>query len=188
MATKDSFETIDIPEIKTADISYWYNSEVLNWSQIDPSLNRDISGEQYFAMDIWSSSWSAWDLTFRDINLIWLNWDKEKSYTQEIISTLWSTTAKITKSYTIDTPVNNIIKVPVWKVFKISTYFNSSTQLLRVSTTGSKRYLKWWNTDLSSTVPELVFMNSWSTTINVTLKFATTASERPIFWFLIEIK
>lgn len=78
MATKDSFETIDIPEIKTADISYWYNSEVLNWSQIDPSGNRDISGEQYFAMDIWASSWSTWDASFRNINLIWLNWDKEK--------------------------------------------------------------------------------------------------------------
>jgi hypothetical protein len=30
MEIKDSFETIDIPEIKTADISYGYNSEVLN--------------------------------------------------------------------------------------------------------------------------------------------------------------
>lgn len=182
------YNEITIPDIKTPDQSQGFNNEPIEDVQLKVWNNRNISKEQYFAMDIWSSSWSAWDLTFRDINLIWLNWDKEKSYTQEIISTLGNTTAKITKSYTIDTPINNIIKVPVWKVFKISTYFNTSTQLLRVSTTWSKRYLKWWNTDLSSTVPELVFMNSGSTTINVTLKFATSAAERPIFWFLIEIK
>lgn len=183
----NSYNEITIPEIQTPDQSQGFNNAPIEDVQINVGNNRDISGMQYFAMDIWSSAWSAWDLTFRDIKLIWFNWDKEKSYTQEIITALWNTTAKITKSYTIDAPVSNIIKVPVWKVFKISAYFNTSTQTLRVSTTWSKRYLKWWNTDLTSTNTDLYFVNSWNSVINVTLKFATTASERPIFWFLIEI-
>ncbi len=190
MATKDSFETIDIPEIKTADISYWYNSDVLNWQQIDPKNNRNISGEQYFAMDIFSSSWNTWDWTFRDLKLIGFNWDKWVSYTQEIITALGNTTASITKSYTIDTPVNNTFKLPTWKVFKICAYFNSTTQNLRISDTGTRRYIRAWASqlDLTSTNPELIFINNWTTTSNITLKFATSASDRPIFWFLIEIK
>lgn len=43
---------------------------------------------QYFAMDIWASSGSTGDGTFRDINLIGFNGDKEKIYTQEIITAL----------------------------------------------------------------------------------------------------
>ena len=189
MATKDSFDTIDIPELKTADISYGYNSEVLNWSQIDPSWNRYISWMQYFAMDIFASSGSTWDGTFRDINLIGFNWDKWKSYTQEIIVALGSTTAAITKSYTINTLINNVIKLPAWKVFKISAYFNSSTQNLRIADTGSRRYIRAGTTplDLTSANPELIFINNWTTTSSITLKFATSASDRPIFGFLMEI-
>jgi len=190
MADKDSFQTITIPEIKTADISYWYDSESIKWVQIDPEGNREISQEQYFAMDIFASGWAAWDGTFRDINLIGFNGDKGKSYSQEIISTLWSTTAAITKTYTIDTPVNNMFKLPAWKIFKISAYFNSATQNLRISDTGTRRYIRAWATplDLTSANPELVFINNWTTTSSITLKFATSAADRPIFWFLIEIK
>ena len=190
MADKDSFQTITIPEIKTADISYWYDSEAIKWVQFDPNWNRDISQEQYFAMDIFSSAWNTWDGTFRDINLIWFNWDRSISYTQEIISALGNTTAAITKSYTIDTPVNNIFKLPSWKIFKISAYFNSATQNIRIANTGTRRYLRAWATplDLTSANPELVFINSWTTASSITLKFATSAADRPIFWFLIEIK
>ena len=105
----DSFETITIPEIKTSDISYGYNSEVLNWTQINPSGNRNISQVQYFAMDIFSSAWATWDGTFRVLKLIWFNGDLQKAYSQEIITALGSTTAQITKSYNIDTPNNDNI-------------------------------------------------------------------------------
>lgn len=181
------YTEITIPNVKTPDQSQGFNNAPIEDTQVQVGNNREISGMQYFAMDIWSSSWSAWDASFRNINLIGFNWDKVKTYTQEIISALGNTTAKITKSYTINTPISNTIKLPAWKVCKISAYFNSSTQSMRIWITGSKRYLKWWNTDLSSTVPELTFINSWTTTSNVTFQFQTSVAERPIFGFLIEI-
>jgi hypothetical protein len=52
----DSFETITIPEPKTADISYGYDSEVIKGVQIDPSGNRRINQMQYYALDIWASA------------------------------------------------------------------------------------------------------------------------------------
>lgn len=184
------YTEITIPSIKTPDQSQGLYNAPIEDTQLNVGNNRDISGMQYFAMDIWSSSGSTGDGTFRDINLIWFNWDKEKTYTQEIITALWNTTAKITKSYTVDTPINNIIKLPAWKVFSITSYFNSSTQTVRLNVTGSKRYLRAGSTplDINSTNPELVFINSWTTTSEVKLTFATSASDRPIFGFLIEIK
>lgn len=185
----NSFTEITIPSVSTPDQSQGLNNAPIEDTQLNAGNNREISGMQYFAMDIFSSSWSTWDGTFRDINLIGFNGDKQKSYTQEIITGLGNTTAAITKTYTIDTPVNDIIKLPAWKVFRISAYFNSATQNLRVADTGSRRYLRAWSThlDLTSANPELVFINNWTTTSNITLKFATTASDRPIFGFLIEI-
>lgn len=183
----NSFTEITIPEIKTPDQSQGLYNAPIEDTQLNVGNNREISGMQYFAMDIFSSSGSTGDGTYRDINLIGFNGDKWKSYTQEIITGLGNTTAAITKTYTIDTPVNNIIKLPAWKVFRISAHFTNATQNLRVSITGSKRYLRSWNTDLTSTNPELAFINSGTTTSNITLKFSTSAADRPIFWFLIEI-
>jgi hypothetical protein len=59
-----------------------------------------------------------------------------------------------------------------------------------MSVTGSKRYLRAGATplDINSTNPELIFMNSGTTSSDVKLTYATTASDRPIFGFLIEIK
>lgn len=186
----NSFTEITIPSIKTPDQSQGLNNAPIEDTQLQVGNNREISGMQYFAMDIFASGWAAWDGTFRDINLIGFNGDKGKSYSQEIISTLGSTTAAITKTYTIDTPVNNVFKLPAWKIFKISAYFNSATQNLRVADTGTRRYIRAWATplDLTSANPELVFINNWTTTSSITLKFATSAADRPIFWFLIEIK
>lgn len=186
----NSYNIVTIPEIKTPDQSQGLNNAPIEDTQVQVGNNREISGMQYFAMDIFSSSGSTGDGTFRDINLIGFNWDKGKSYTQEIITALGNTTATITKSYTIDTPVNNTFKLPAWKVFKICAYFNSTTQNLRIADTGSRRYIRAWASplDLTSTNPELIFINNWTTTSNITLKFATSASDRPIFGFLIEIK
>lgn len=186
----NSYNEITIPDIKIPDQSQGLNNAPIEDTQLKIGNNRGISGMQYFAMDIFSSSGSTGDGTFRNINLIGFNWDKGKSYTQEIISTLGSTTAAITKTYTVDTPVNNVFKLPAWKIFKISAYFNSATQNLRIADTGTRRYIRAWATplDLTSANPELVFINNWTKTSSITLKFATSAADRPIFWFLIEIK
>lgn len=186
----NSYNEITIPDIKIPDQSQGLNNAPIEDTQLQVWNNREISGMQYFAMDIFSSSGSTGDGTFRDINLIGFNWDKWKSYTQEIITALGNTTAAITKTYTIDTPVNNVFKLPAWKIFKISAYFNSATQNLRIADTGTRRYIRAWATplDLTSNNPELVFINNWTTTSSINLKFATSAADRPIFWFLIEIK
>lgn len=143
----------------------------------------------FFCMDIWSSSWATGDWTFRDVNLIWSNWDRETSYSQEIIVALWSTTAKITRSSNIE-PTWNIFTLTPWQVFSITSYFNSATQTVRISRTGSSiRYIRAGTTplDLNSANPELVFINSWTSNASVKLTFYTSASDRPIFGFMIQI-
>lgn len=147
------------------------------------------SWSQYFAMDIWSSAWSTWDGTFRDVNIIGSNWDREISYSQEIIVALGSTTAKITRSSNIE-PAWNIFTLTPWQVFSITSYFNSATQTVRISRTGwSVRYIRAGATplDLNSANQELIFINSGTSNASVKLTFSTSASDRPIFWFLITI-
>jgi hypothetical protein len=55
--------------------------------------------------------------------------------------------------------------------------------------TGNMRYLKaeWWLNDLSTTNTHIVMLNSNSTTKDVTLKFATSATDRPTFGVFIRI-
>jgi len=164
----------------------------LNQSSEDYNLLKNkptSSWGKYFVMDIWSSSWSTWDGTFRDLNLIGANWDREKTYSQEIIVWLWSTTAKITRSENI-TPSSNTFTLSPWQVFSISSYFNSTTQTVRISRTwGSVRYIRAWATplDINSANPELIFMNSGTSDCIVKLTFATSASDRPLFWFIVNI-
>lgn len=164
------------------------NTDPLDYNRLKNKPEQEASVRS-FAMDIWSSAWSTWDGTFRDLNLIGANWDRETSYSQEIISTLGSTTAKITRQWTI-VPTWNIFTLAAWEVFSITSYFYSTTQTVRMSVTGSKRYLRAGATplDINSTNPELIFMNSGTTSSDVKLTYATTASDRPIFGFLIEIK
>jgi hypothetical protein len=59
-------------------------------------------------MDIWSSAGATGDGTYRDINLIGANGDMEASYSQEIVVSRGSTTAKITKRYNCSVSGNNI--------------------------------------------------------------------------------
>lgn len=184
--TKTSFDkspnfTEEIPQIP------WINNYGVDYQML---INKPTSfWSKYYAMDIFSSAWSTWDGTFRDINMIWTNWDREVTYSQEIIVWLWSTTAKITRSENI-TPSSNIFTLSPWQIFSISSYFNSTTQTVRISRTGSSiRYLRAWTTplDINSANPELIFMNSWTTDSSIKLTFATSASDRPIFWFIINI-
>lgn len=162
----------------------WVNAPALDYNLLK---NRGNSWVQYYAMDIFSSSWAAGDVTFRVIKLIWTNWDLETTYSQEIITWLGSTTAKITSVYNIATPISDTFSVLPWKIFEIYASFNTATQNLQVNTAGSKRYLFGSSTTITSANPNITIINTWTTDLSIQLKFATSAAERPIFWFLIKI-
>ena len=164
-----------------------FNEQSIDYNRLK---NKPTStGSSFFCMDIWSSSGATGDWTFRDVNLIWVNWDRETSYSQEIIVALGSTTAKITRSSNIE-PAWNIFTLKPWQVFSITSYFNSATQTVRMSISGgSTRYIRAGATplDINSANQELVFINSGTSNASVKLTFATSASDRPIFWFLVQI-
>lgn len=185
----NSYTEITIPNVKTPDQSQGLNNAPIEDTQLKIGNNRNISEMQYFAMDINCSAGATADWTYRVMNLIWFDWDKAKSYSQEIIVWLGSTTATITKTYTIDTPVNNIIKLPAWKVMEITARFPTSTWIMRVDYTGSLRILKSESAgfDMSSTNTHIVFINSNTTTKDITLKFYTSASDRPTVGFFVRI-
>jgi len=48
------------------------------------------------------------------------------------------------------------------------------------------KYVRWQSTDLSTTNSEYWFIAVTEVTFNVL--FATSSSNRPIFWFMVEIK
>lgn len=171
-----SFEKVPSFNEQSVDYNRLKNLPTSSWSQ-------------YFAMDIWSSAGATGDGTFRDVNLIWVNWDRETSYSQEIIVALGSTTAKITRSESV-TPVSNVFTITPWQIFSITSYFNSATQTVRISRTGwSVRYIRAGATplDINSANQELIFINSGTSNASVKITFATSASDRPIFGFLVQI-
>lgn len=165
-----------------------YAQAPINDVQIKTGGNRKISNTQIFALDINSSAWATGDVTSRIVNLIWFNWDRAKSYSQEIITSLWSTTATVTKQYTIDTPKNNIIRVPSWKIIEVSARFSSATQTLVINnTTWSFRYVWGTSNSLTSANPSVAMFNVGTDDLNINLKFSTSASDRPNFGILIKI-
>lgn len=180
-----SYEVVNIPNPEESFQSKQSQKDPIDYNLLvnKPSIWK------YFCMDIWSSAGATWDGTFRDINLIGSNWDRQTSYSQEIIVSRWSTTAQITRSENI-TPTSNIFTLKPWQVFSITSYFNSSTQTVRISRTGwSVRYIRAGATplDLNSANQELIFINSGTSNSSVKLTFATSASDRPIFGFLVQI-
>lgn len=181
------FTKITIPNPEQSFTSENSQNDRVSDALIDVWTNRKISGMQYFCIDVFSSSGSAWTWTFTDINLIGQNGDRAKSYTQEIIVWAGNTTAQITKSYTIDTPISNNLIVPPWKIAEIYWRPSSSTQTLRIDVTGTYRFIKWSTLDLTNTTDNVTIINSWTSNLKLKLKFATSASERPIFWFLLKI-
>ena len=183
----NSYNIITIPEIKTPDQSQGLYNAPIEDTQLNVGNNRDISWMQYFAMTINCTAWATADWTYRVVNLLWLNWVQEKSYAQEILVWLGSTTATFTKTYTVDTPVNSIFKLPPWKVMEVTARLPTSTGLLRMDYTGSLKFLLWSTTDMSSTNTNIVFINSNATTKDITLKYATSASDRPTFGIFIRI-
>lgn len=213
MENKDSFETINIPEIKTADISYWYSNEVLKWWQIDASNNRQISKVQYFAFKVnctwWTIISSYTTSTLFDIIYTGFNGDIWKTFNTAI---LWSPalisplSGTITKSYTIDTSnENNItwipqeIVVPIWKVCEVTFTALTSTQIVQLTDTSTAWFILLSDfssvpINLTQSAPRVTFM--WGSSINnlyFKLRWASTTNslwlitERPSFWIFIKI-
>jgi hypothetical protein len=138
-------------------------------------------------MDIWSSAGATGDGTYRDVNLIGNNWDMETTYSQEIVVWRGSTTAKITKKYNCTVSGNNIT-IPWGATVVIRCSFTNATQFARiVKTSWSLRYIKWSSLDISNTNNDIIFINSSTSESTIKIQFGTTASDRPIFGFSIEI-
>lgn len=165
-------------------------------SQLDPidykllvnkEWNWNSSWVSYFAYDVWSSSGATGDTSFRKVNIIWTNNDRETTYTQEILVWRWNTTAKITRNWNI-TITNNSITLKSWQIIEIFASFNGAWQNLNiVPTWSSYRYVRWTNRNLTPSNDNVAFINSGTVDSTITLTFATSASERPIFWILIKI-
>lgn len=154
----------------------WYDARLLR--------NKELV---YFAFDVWSSSGATWDGTFRVLKLIGNNGDRETSYTQEIITSLGNTTAKITRSGNMYVQWDSFI-LPAGHILEVFGSFNSWTQFAEVRLTGSSfRYVRGSNRTLQSSNDNFAVINSWTTDIVVDLRFATSASDRPIFWLFFKI-
>lgn len=154
----------------------WYDARLLR--------NKELV---YFAFDVWSSSGATWDATFRVLKLIGNNGDRETSYTQEIVTWVGNTTAKITRSGNMYVQWDSFI-LPSWHVLEAFGSFNSWTQVAEVRFTGSSyRYVRWSSRTLNSANDNVAVINSWTTDIVVDLRFYTSASDRPIFWLFFKI-
>lgn len=185
---ESSYNEITIPWVSAPSYSEGYSNEPIRDLQIDVGSNRDISTMQFFALDIWGTSGAAGDWSFRNIIFTWVNWDKQKQYTETIMEWLWTTTAKISKSYSINTPLSNVIYVMPWKIFEAYGNFNTSTMSVRMNRTGwNIRYLLWWNDIITSASPYVSWFNASDTAVQVRIQYSTSASERPIFGVFIKV-
>ena len=142
---------------------------------------------QVFAYDVASVSWSAWDATARVVNIIGSNTDRGTSYSQEIITSLGSTTANITRSGNIQISNNSFI-LPSGGVLEVIWRFTTATQNLEIRLTwSSSRFLQGSSSTMTSTNDKIAFINSWTTNIVVDMRFSTSAAERPNFGVFFKI-
>lgn len=185
----NSYNEISIPDIKLPDQSQGINNAPIEDFQLQVWNNREISGMQYFAMTINCTAGATADWMARVVNLLWLNLVQEASYSQEILVWLGSTTATFTKTYTIDTPVNSIFKVPPWKIIDITVRLSTATSSVIMDYTWTMRYLKCESglNTMTSVNNHIIMMNSNTSIKDVTLKFRTSAADRPTFGIFIRI-
>lgn len=200
---EDSFETIKIPDIKTADISYGYDSQPLVWPQIDPSNNRNISWMQYFALRVNQVSWPTGTVTPTALIFTGKNWDIQKNYTNTLF---WKwlgagneVTVNITKKYTMDTAYENnalgvwsqvdwVFRIKAWQIAEISTWFNTSTMTLNLQNIlWNYAILSGTSLWFTTTNNQATVINSWTTDLVFRMLFSTTASDRPTFSILMKI-
>lgn len=183
---KPKNDTLTIPEF----VPIFEKVGGLNAEPIDYNLlkNKGSSWNSFVCFDFWSSVWATWDWMYRDMVLDGANWDMQVTYNQELIVWRGATTYKLTKRLSWVSISGNDITIPAWRVCRIQTTYNNSTQFIRLSTTGgSIRYIRGNILDLSSTVPEVTFINASSSDMTMKIQFGTSASDRPIFGIVIDI-
>lgn len=158
----------------------------LNETPIDYKLLKN-KPNLYLTLFIDSSAGATWDGTYRELNLIWNNWDLWKSYSQEIVVWRWSTTATVTKINTIEISWNDIL-IPAQSVIQIDCQPITSTQTIRLITTWwSFKYLKWSSLDLTATFNSIILLNESTSNATMKLNFGTSWTDRPRFWIFIRI-
>lgn len=158
----------------------------LNEPALDYKLLKNKGWMQTFALDVNCSAGATADWMYREVS-VGSNWDIWTSYSQTILTWLGSTTALVTKQYDMVDYMWNVFKLPPWKVMEVTARLPTGTGLIRLDYTWSIRFLLWSTTDMSSTNTHIVFINSNTTTKDITLKFATGASDRPTFGIFIRI-
>lgn len=161
----------------------WLNVEALDYKLLK---NKPNSWIKTFSLDVNCSAWATADWTYREVS-VWSDWDIAVSYSQTILTWLGSTTAIVTKQIDMVEYVWNVFQLPPWKTMEVTARLPTSTWLIRLDYTWNIRFLLWSTTDISSTNTHIIFINSNTTTKDFTLKYATSASDRPTFGIFIRI-
>ena len=209
----NSYNIITIPEIKTPDISQGLNNAPIEWTQIYPWSNRNITDYKYWSFKINSTSWPVNYLTtgnYYTFIYTGQNWDRNKSFTELIFSGFWDVADKfwwsITKNYTSDTPLENNtstvasqfptrIRIKRGKIVRVSCRFETTTQSVSLSPIQWQYSLLYWSSDiLSSTNDSVMFTSVSNNEVLLNLVWASSTNngwwlvtERPRFAITIEI-
>lgn len=180
--------SLDNPSLDLPDTSYGFSNEQLNDSQIKIWNNRDIYRSQFFALDIFWSSWTG-DGTYRDIvyQYMWENKKWGKAMVAPILSWLGNITYSATLNYSTDYFGSYVILVPPTGILEINARFVNSTENIRISYTWSMRYLKWTTTDMTNTNNHIILINTGTIHNKITIKYATSASDVPRFWVFMKV-
>ncbi len=156
-------------------------------TQLKVGNNRDISNSQMFAMYIDSSAGGVWDWTPRDLNLVWFQNNRTRTFTWTLIVWKADITANITKRYTINTPTRSTISIKSGRVARFSVSPTTATQTITVVVTWTYKFVRWSSLSLTSTNNEIAILNTTWWSITFKLQYSTSAWERPTFGILIEI-
>jgi len=166
----------DVPWLNAVPIDY-------NFLKNKPSSSAWSS---YCAIDIDASAWDAADNTYREVNLPSANTLSTATSAITLLVWLGTMTTEYKRTGSL-APVWNVFTVPAGSVCMINMGIQNTFSLLRVNIiSGSNKYVRWQSTDLSTTNSEYWFIAVTEVTFNVL--FATSSSNRPIFWFMVEIK
>ena len=180
--------SLDNPSLNLPDTSYGFSNEPLSDNQIKIGNNRDIYRSQFFALDMFWSSWTG-DATYRDVLSQYMGENKKagKSMVAPILSWLGNITYSATLNYSTDYFWSYVVLVPPTGILEINSIFYASTESIRIWTTGSMRYLKWSSKDMSNTNNHIILINNWTTHNKITIQYATSASDVPRFWIFMKV-
>ena len=157
----------------------------LNETPIDYRLLKNKDQQWYYALSINCTAGATADWTFREIS-VGANWDVWIVYSQTILIWLWSTTATVTRTSTI-TQTGNVFTLQPGKVMEITARLPTATGILRADFSWSMNLLMWTSFDLSQTNSHIAILNRNTSSKDITMKFATSAADRPTLWYFIRI-